>query len=309
MKKIFFIIFTLLLSLSFVYWVNSTYASATNLSGWDSIWWGTNRNSYIGDFQDSKFITFSSYTDKWVNDVLVMIARDMKNFFYAIASIYFLIIVLRLLVSSNTEEVKEQFKKWIIWITIWIIVMQMAFSFTTILFDNWSWWSLASSLSSNLINPIIKIMETLASVFFLAIAVFAFYRIVTANWNEEEIKRWKMAVLYAIVWFMIIRFARTLVASIYWNTNCTDSSSTCIWWANYSGATNIVVTVINWMNSFISIVIILMVVYAWFNLIFSAWDEEKLKKAKATIIYVIIWLVLLSFNYIILTFFIFPNSQ
>jgi hypothetical protein len=48
--------------------------------------------------------------------------------------------------------------------------------------------------------------------------------------------------------------------------------------------------------------------YAWSLVLLSAWDEEKLKKAKSMILYVAIWVLLLAFNYLILTFFIVPEK-
>lgn len=67
--------------------------------------------------------------------------------------------------------------------------MQLAFSFTKILFDRGVGETLAFSLIENLIQPIIDLLTTLASVFFLAMAIFAFYRIITANGNEENLKK------------------------------------------------------------------------------------------------------------------------
>ncbi len=68
-------------------------------------------------------------------------------------------------------------------------MMQLAYSFVEILFDKRVGETLAFNLIQNLIQPIIDLMMTLASVFFLAMAIFAFYKLVTANGNEENIKK------------------------------------------------------------------------------------------------------------------------
>ncbi len=182
--------------------------------------------------------------------------------------------------------------------------MQLAFAFSVIIFWNTIDWTIASSLNNNIVNPLIKLLETLTWVFFIAMAVYSFYRIITANWNEEAIKSWRMTIFYAIIWFIVIRFVRIIVSSMYWTINCTNWNNSCIWSNNLSQATNIIITIIDWMNSFLSIIIILMIMYAWFNILLSWWDEEKIKKWKSTLIYIIIWLLILSFNYIILTFFL-----
>ncbi len=44
---------------------------------------------------------------------------------------------------------------------------------------------------------------------------------------------------------------------------------------------------------FLSIIAVLIIIYAWFNLLTSAWDEEKAKKSKTIIIFTILWLVII----------------
>ena len=62
------------------------------------------------------------------------------------------------------------------------------------------------------------------------------------------------------------------------------------------------------MNWFVWIAVILMIVYAWIQVLFSAWDEEKLWKAKSSIIYIVIWIAILIMNYFILTFLLRPEA-
>jgi hypothetical protein len=42
-------------------------------------------------------------------------------------------------------------------------------------------------------------METLASVFFIAIAIYAYYRLVMSNGEEEKIEKAKKSILHAII--------------------------------------------------------------------------------------------------------------
>ena len=64
------------------------------------------------------------------------------------------------------------------------------------------------SLFDGIVVPIIELIRTLASVFFLAMAIYAFYRLVTANGNEEAITNGKMTILYALIGFILVRFAQ-----------------------------------------------------------------------------------------------------
>jgi len=292
-----------------------------NLNSWNikNAWTQDGKNDYLKNFKkpNDRFISSSKKGEVWIKYLLIRAAKDLKTVFYILGWLYILIMVLRLLFMDNTEEEIGKFKKWVTWVTMWIILMQIVYSFVTILYDKAIWENLWYNLIEKLINPLISLLETATSFFFLAIAIYAFYRIITADWDEEKIKTWKKSFLYAIVWFIIIKFARNLVEVTYWTLNVSWCSSkhifnliswSCLQNANISWFSSIVVTIIGWMNSFIWIIMLIMIMYAGSLVLLSAWDEEKLKKAKSIILYVIIWVTVLVFNYLILTFFIIPEK-
>ena len=278
MKKILQIILLLIIPFTFLMSTNQAFATSNLEVGWKI--WDVDKNSRLEGFFNSRFMTLWNYSDQWLTEAIVLVAKDLKNVFYVLATIYFLIIAIKLILAQNSEEAVGNFKKWLIWITVWIMLMQIAFSFVVILFDKSIWWDLATNLSENLINPIIVLLETIASIFFISIAVYAFYKIITAKGEEESIKTWKMSVLYAIIWYIVIKFARVLAESMYWWVECTGTTSSCLWEADLSKTTGIIVTIINWANSFLAIVVMVMIVYAWFSILLSWWDEEKVKKWK-----------------------------
>ena len=51
--------------------------------------------------------------------------------------------------------------------------------------------------------------------------------------------------------------------------------------------------IVRYLLTFITIVAVIYIIYAWFNIVTWAWDEEKNKKSKNIIIYVIIWIVII----------------
>ncbi|MCH8518900.1 hypothetical protein LAT59_04020, partial [Candidatus Gracilibacteria bacterium] len=140
-------------------------------------------NPRLDNLNTSEFINTTNVGEQGIVNTLLLFARDLKNLFYIIATIFFLVIILRLIFSSNTEEELGKFKKGLIWITIGIIVMQIAFVFTTLLFDRGVSTSVAVMFFDNLVWPLVTLLQTLASFFFIAIAIYAFYRLVTANGN------------------------------------------------------------------------------------------------------------------------------
>lgn len=250
------------------------------------------------------------------------IAKSLQAIFFAIATIYFLIISIKLIITNKTEEEISNFKKWILWISIWLILTQLASAFvnniyqwkdTEIYFNEGSTFDvidLANWLKNNIINPLIQILETAAAFFFVIIAIYAFFRIITSAWDEEKAKTWKMTVLYAIIWFIVIKLARFLIDAVY---KMNETSSITGWVSNISNDLSwvweIIFNIINWMNSFVWLFVIIMILFTWAKIIFSWWDEDKLSKAKKSIIYIVIWIAIILMNYLILMFFFNVNPS
>jgi len=314
-------IFLLFIIFLWFFWnINFSQASQVsqiNNESWIQVDKGTDRNNRLTNFWKWK----SWFAQVWVNwarwfyYTLIEIAHSLKNLMYIIATIFYIIIAIKLIVVENTEEQVWKFKKWIIWITAWLVVMQMAYVYSITLFSQQIWEALAVDLINNIINPLIWLLEVLASIFFIAIAIFAYYRMVTAHWNEEEVKRAKMSIVYAIMWFILMKLAKVIVEWVYWKLECRSETvagydivtTNCIWETQTTQLTSTFMQIINWMNWFIWIITIILIIYAGFMVLISWWDEEKLKKAKNILIYIIIGIFILSINYLILTFFILPE--
>ena len=320
MKTIFKIIMSLALLFSFAtISTNIVFALDENLNIWGikNEWNQVEENDHLKEIKSDEDWEIRKWWEKWIYNTLFKIARDLKNVFFAVASIFYLIIVLRIIVASNSEEEFQKFKKWIIWITVWIIIMQIAYSFVKILFDRWVWENLAFNFIGDLIFPLVELLQIAAAFFFIAIAIFTFYRMITANGDEEKIKSWKMSIVYAIMWFIIVKFSKDIVEAVYWRIDCKTSAWgiiqyndwECINKAELTWVADVIVNVINWLNSLVWIIVVIMIIYAWTQVLLSAWDEEKLKKAKSSLLYIAIWVAVLITNYLILTFFIIPESQ
>lgn len=315
-KKI--ILLLVLISLSFISWSNVFAGNALDWQVNTSLNWNISNNktndplnSLINN-SDNNFYGTSATWANWIKNTLVQIAKDIKNLFFVLATIFFLLITLRLIFAENTEEDFWKYKKWIIWITMWLVVMQVAFYFVVAIYDRWAWATLADSLLTNVIKPLLNLLSTLASIFFLWIALYSFYRLISAWWNEEKIKNWKNSIIYAILWMALVKFASKIVETIYWKYVCNISPlwvQECwiqkVW--DLSWFSKIFLDLINWLNWFVAIVTVLMILYAWSLILFSWWDDEKLKKWKNIIVYALIWILILVISYLILTFFIWPN--
>jgi len=60
--------------------------------------------------------------------------------------------------------------------------------------------------------------------------------------------------------------------------------------------------IIEYLLWFITLIAVIYIIYAWFNILIWWWDEEKLKKSKSTILYVVIWMAVIWLSYSIVTF-------
>ncbi len=309
LKKIFIYIIILLFSSSlFLGIVSAETSSLDSKVQMDSVSnWKTNDRLDIFDGVSQLLNPGSISWADWLKNTIVLIAKDVKNIFYAVAIIYFLIITIKLLFSSNSEEWFENYKKWLIRITLWIFVMQISYSFVLSVFDKWSSW-FASSLISTIFIPIIHLLETLASIFFILIAIYSFIRLLSANWEKEKQKKWIDSIIYATIWIFLVIFSSKIITSIYWTYNIDPSWLTSIEKeSSFSWFATMFIKFINWINWFVAIITLIMIMYAWVNIIFADWDEEKLKKWRTTIVYAFIWIFILVTSYLILTFFIWPD--
>lgn len=283
-----------------------------NIKTWNQNSWNWIRNNFLNSIKSDEDFSASNSWEQGIFYFMIRIAKDLKNIFFILVWLYLIVLVILIFFSANTEEQIWKFKKWIIWSTIWIIIMQTAYSFTKSLYDKWVNQWVSFSFVTDIIYPFIHMLEYLASFIFLAIAIYAFFRLVTANWREDKIKLWKNSIIQAIIWFIVIKISWWIVSNIYGQLNCSNSSiitEACLKNPNIEWTLWVVVTVINWINWFIWILIIVMIIYSWLKIILSWWNEESVKKWKAMIKYIFIWLLLLVTSYLILTFFIIPESK
>jgi hypothetical protein len=92
---------------------------------------------------------------------------------------------MKLLFSAPDEENIKKWKNNIIWVSIGVFVMQIAYSFWSTLYLRttsvdvngrlaWTFWI-------NIFEPVVNLMLLLASFGFIAMAVYSFYTIVTGG--------------------------------------------------------------------------------------------------------------------------------
>lgn len=209
--------------------------------------------------------------------------------------------------SGGSDEDAKKWRNTILWTTVGIVVMQSAFVAVDTLYNRNVSGFTAMLFADKIIYPFVHLLEMIASFAFLAMAFYAFYKIVTSGGAEDAAKAGKRTIIYAIVGFLFMKIPGTFIKAIYGEARCDTPLifSICrIKDPQLSGTLTIFTTLINYINGFLALVIVILILYAGFLVLTSAGDEERVKKAKSIVKYIVVGVLLLVTSYIIFNFFV-----
>jgi hypothetical protein len=294
-------------------------ASEGNLRNTDSIQVTATSNEELDTFMGPilEFFYTPSGSANAVENTFFNIAMGIKNFVVTIAVIFLLIAILKLLFSGGDEETLKKWRQNIIWVSVGIFVMQIAPPIWRTLFlkdasygssyidgrVGWMIWI-------NILEPIVNVLLLLSWLWFLAMGVYSFYILVTAWGDEERTKKGKNTMIYAVIGFLLVRIPKALVTAIYGTPSgpCTDRSWFSVWVCeisnqNLTETVNIFGSILIYLSGFLGVVAVTLVIYAGWLVLTSAWEEERLKKAKNIVLWIGIWFVLLVASHAIFRFF------
>lgn len=250
-----------------------------------------------------------------VRNALIQIFKALAIVVFVIAVLIAFISVIRLLVSKNDEEDFSTWVQTLVWSLAGLFLISIAYTvirqFETRVFNTQTISTqTVYNVVINIVYPILNFLRYVAATVFFLGAIYAFYRMVTAVWNEEWFEDGKKIFIGSVLGFVIMMIAEPLVRIAYgWGncsgnrifgvpTNCTNRV------LDASGVLWTVAKVIVFLNGFIALIVIIMVMYAGFLVLTGAGDEEKNDKAKKTISYALIGVIILIFSYVIYRFMI-----
>lgn len=252
--------------------------------------------------------------EAWYQWLLFTIARDLKNVFIAFAIIYLFILVLRLFFWQWSDDDLKKWRIWVLWTTIWIVLMQMSYTAVIAIYDKDIWSASAKTLTDAVIIPIIRLLEVTTSFIFMATAIMAFFRIVGWWGWDEWYKKWINSIINAIIWFVLVKISAKLVYSIYgqaecnetmlWTTQCKDTALSN---PDLSETTKIIASTLKYLTWFIWVITIVLIIWAWFLMISSSWNEDKNKKAKSIIRFIFIWIILIAISVSLFNFMVWKD--
>lgn len=278
---------------------------------WDARAWVA-KASYVDIVKEwfgSNFFWWTQTWEKWIEWLLFTAAKNLKDVLIAVSVIYLFILVFRIVYWQGTEDDLKKFRMWILWTTFGIALMQVAYVAVTTLYNKDIWAVSAQDLTDSLLTPFIRLLELITSFLFLAMAFMAFYRIITSWWWDDWFKKWWKTVMNAVIWFMLVKISAALVYSIYWENKCTkwllwtqQCNDAYLGNPNLNDTVKIIASTIKYLIWFLWITTVILIIFAWFMIITSSWDEAKVKKWKSTIKYIVIGLLLIVSSTILFNF-------
>ncbi len=299
-----------------------TFAVATDINIRDTtgVTVNANPNPIIEAFAQNGWIYEFFYGVILWNDTIpntfVNIAWGIKNFFIIVAVIFLFIGIIKLLFRSGEEDDLKKWRNNIIYVSVGIFVMQIGFSvWKTLYLDTSYTWLFVDGrvgwlLWANILEPIVGVLLVMASLWFLAMAVYAFYTLVTANGNDEKVKKWKNIIIYAIIGFLLIRIPKVFITALYGEPTAACKNKNWLWIGtctlenkNIGETISIFAKILTYISSFLALIAVVLVIYAGWLIFASGGDEEKLKKAKNVLIYVVIGFVALIASHVVFRFF------
>lgn len=148
------------------------------------------RRTFYKAFENYFFTADQNIT---AENIFVKIAFGIKQAFIILAVIFLIIGVLKLLFSDASDAEVKKWRYNIVWVTAGIFVMQITYSVWSILFVRTTSNAIPSSVAWNLwtsiADPIIGILQFLASFAFLAMMIYAFYKIITGAGDEQNFEK------------------------------------------------------------------------------------------------------------------------
>ncbi len=258
---------------------------------------------------NENFFNAGTTGEEGARNFLFGVGRDLKNLFIAVAVVYLVVGVVLVLFSGGSDEAVKKWKNSILWTTVGIIVMQSAYVFVSTLYDKNVSGNTANLLLDRVVNPFVSLLGTLASFIFLAVAFVAFFRLVTAGGNDEQAKGAKRAIFTGIVGFLLIKIPKVLVESIYGKAGHDCGSytffGTCRLEDPDLGRTVTIMTnFVNYLNGFLAVITVLLIIYAGWLVVSSGGEEDRLKRAKNIIKYAFVGIVLMVASYALFNFFL-----
>ena len=232
-----------------------------------------------------------------------------------------------------TSDKEESMKKWIrlvaFWV-IWIIIMVSARFIANwlvwdegwIISEQWkdpshnpSWIAFADNLYKNIMFPFIKLALyfVVGALFFVMVGKAISFLMATDDSAKK--KAWGI-IIWCVVWILIVMWSKQIVEAVMWSQNSVlkikgkvvdgvriEDSPVRIdeqWNPILEfGSIPLIAQVINWIMGLTMLAIVVLIIIQWYQIFTKPDDPKTRENLKKTILYIIIWILVIGAAYVI----------
>lgn len=253
---------------------------------------------------------------KWpesVNNWIVSMIGYLINIF-VIIGIAIAFIGWYKIMTANKEDGYKDWLKFLLFGIIWIIVMVSAKWIANVLV--WTWWimptrmepgmkwiNLARDVYEKLAYPLIKI------ILYLVVWVLFFVmagKVITYIISTDDVAKKKAGwiILWTVIWILIIMWSKQIVESVMWKQEVVLKADAKEIWEIANDVLKfesipIVANIINWVMWLAMFVVLILIIIQTYRMIFKPDDSKNTERIKKTLLYVIIWVLVIWASYII----------
>jgi len=268
--------------------------------------------------------------EKWANmfnKQVVQIISYVIDFFIVIWIAVAFIWGYKIMTSDKEETMKEGIRL-VIFGIIWIIIMVSARfianwfvdmtdeQFNNPLNQQPSWIEFADDLYNKIMYPFIKIALYFVIWILFFIMVGKVINFVTAT-DDSAKKKAAWIIIRCVVWILIVMWSKQIVEAVMWKQSevLNKNAQRINWWSWMwdeileFGSIPLIAQIINWVMGLTMFAIVVLIIIQWYK-IFTKPDDPKTRESlKKTILYIVIWVLVIWAAYVISSALVLNNIQ